>query len=233
MRLTRQHVARVHRAIDDPGPMERQKLVPKDWFTSTARAIRAELCPGEPLWVFAFGSLIWRSPIEFSGRRVGLVRGWHREFCLGWDTRYRGNPEQPGLMLSLDRGGSCKGVALKIEAERLDPDLVTLLEREPPITPRWVSVITQDGPLRAIAFVCARNYPGYVGGLSTEEIADRLAVAVGFWGTMAEYLRNTVEHLEELGLHDRHLWRMQEMVAERIEGLAGAEGTVGSTLSRP
>ncbi|MEP4562504.1 MAG: gamma-glutamylcyclotransferase [Nitratireductor sp.] len=215
-RLTAELVRRVHRDLADPGPMQRQKNVPKSWFAVTARSLRAALAPGEPLWVFAFGSLIWRAPIAFSDRRTGLVRGWHRAFCLGWDTRYRGNVDQPGLMLSLDRGGSCKGVALKIAPERPDADLVRLLEREPPIMPRWVNVATDTGPLRAIAFVAERGYAGYVGGLSETEIADRLAVAVGFWGSMAEYLLNTVEHLERLGLHDRHLWRMQDLVAERI-----------------
>jgi cation transport protein ChaC len=188
-RLSAELVRRVHRDLADPGPMQRQRNIPKSWFADTATSLRAALAPGEPLWVFAFGSLIWRAPIAFSERRTGLVRGWHRAFCLGWDTRYRGNVDQPGLMLSLDRGGSCKGVALKIAPERLDADLVRLLER---------------------------GYAGYVGGLSESEIADRLAVAVGFWGSMAEYLLNTVEHLERLGLHDRHLWRMQELVADRI-----------------
>jgi cation transport protein ChaC len=118
-RLSAELVRRVHRDLADPGPMQRQKNVPKSWFADTATSLRAALAPGEPLWVFAFGSLIWRAPIAFSERRTGLVRGWHRAFCLGWDTRYRGNVDQPGLMLSLDRGGSCKGVALKIAPERL------------------------------------------------------------------------------------------------------------------
>ncbi len=76
---------------------------------------------------------------------------------------------------------------------------------------------TADGPLRAITFAMDRKSDGYVSGLSTEEIADVLAVAVGHWGSMAEYLYNTVKHLEALGIDDRYLWRMQELVAARIE----------------
>jgi cation transport protein ChaC len=217
MRLTPDLVARVHRHIPDPGPMARETLVPKDWHETTAKTLRAKLAPGEPLWVFGIGSLIWRSPIAFSARRVGTVRGWHRSFCLGWDTRYRGNPENPGLMLSLDRGGSCKGVALMIDGARLDADLVPLLQREPPLMPRWVTVATEDGPLRAIAFACDRGYVSYVGRLTPERVADHLATAVGFWGSMAEYVMNTVAGLEEIGIHDRRMWHMQELVAARIE----------------
>lgn len=222
LRLTPGLVARVHRDIADPGPMAREGLVPPDWHETTAAALRSRLGHGEPLWVFAIGSLIWRSPVPFAARRVGTVRGWHRSFCLGWDTRYRGNPEQPGLMLSLDRGGSCRGVALKMEANRLDEDLVPLLRREPPLIPRWVTVATAEGPLRAIAFACDRSFTGYVGGLPPERVADHLAVAVGFWGSMAEYVMNTVAGLEEIGIHDRHLWKIQQLVAERIE--AGPAG---------
>jgi cation transport protein ChaC len=80
-----------------------------------------------------------------------------------------------------------------------------------------VTVETTNGKLRAIAFVINRQGGRYVGGLSLDEIADALAVAAGPVGTMADYLYSTVSHLEDLGLHDRQLWRLQEMVAERIE----------------
>jgi cation transport protein ChaC len=65
-----------------------------------------------------------------------------------------------------------------------------------------------------------RNHPQYVGRISLEAVADALATAVGIWGSMAEYFYNTVENLEALGIHDRQLWRLQEMVAERIEATA-------------
>lgn len=87
--------------------------------------------------------------------------------------------------------------------------------------PRWVNVETTGGKLRAIAFVINRQGVRYVGGLSLDRIADALAVAAGPYGTMAEYLHSTVGHLEELGLHDRQLWQLQEMVALRIEAASG------------
>ena len=85
-----------------------------------------------------------------------------------------------------------------------------------------MSVQTAAGPLRAVTFAIDRHSDAYVGGLPAEEIANALATAVGHWGSMAEYLHNTVKHLEELGIGDRLLWRLQEMVAERIEAATAA-----------
>jgi cation transport protein ChaC len=104
-----------------------------------------------------------------------------------------------------------------------------------------VTIHTTDAPLRAITFAINRNGGRYVRGLSLEEIADALAVAAGPAGSMAEYLYSTVHHLEDLGIHDKQLWRLQEMVGQRIEAMAaldrlvpatGASGTQSSDLDR-
>ena len=86
--------------------------------------------------------------------------------------------------------------------------------------PRWVLVETNRGPVRAIAFVANRKGAAYAGGLTPEQTADMVSKACGHWGTCAEYLYNTVFHLEERGIHDRHLWRLQRLVAERIAASA-------------
>ena len=97
--------------------------------------------------------------------------------------------------------------------------------------PRWVHVRTEEGPLGAVTFVINRDGGRYVCGLSLEQTADLLAAAVGPFGSMAEYLYSTVSHLEALGLHDSHLWRLQELVAERIEASAAAHRPVSSTAT--
>ena len=132
------------------------------------------------------------------------------------DTRYRGNPQAPGVMLSLDRGGQCAGKVLRMADEGRAAALVHLLENEPPIPPAWVTAQTPEGPVRAIAFVVDKGFVGYCGGLCEDEVADRLASAVGMWGNMAEYLMNTVRLLEEMGIRDSYLARMERMVAERL-----------------
>jgi cation transport protein ChaC len=129
-------------------------------------------------------------------------------------------------MLALDRGGRCRGVAYRLPGDALKANLDRLIRREMSMVPtafppRWVKVVTADGPLTALTFAIDRNSGRYVNGLGDEALADVLATACGFRGSMAEYLHATVLHLEALGIHDRHLWRMQELVAERIERAHG------------
>jgi cation transport protein ChaC len=217
MRLTPELVARVSRQIADPGPMPDQIEPSEQQVAATVHAIISEAASSEAIWFFAFGSLIWKPACDVVERRVALARGWHRAFCLGWDTRYRGNKDAPGLMLSLDRGGTCKGVVFRLPSDAIESNLEKLIRREPPFPLRWLDLKTEEGPIRAFAFVIDRKSGRYVGGLSPEAVADVLAKAVGMWGSMAEYLHSTVEHLEDLGIHDKQLWLLQEMVAERIE----------------
>lgn len=218
LRLTRDLVARLPPRVDERGPI--RWTAPSDaYYPDTAARILSGLPGDGQLWVFAIGSLIWSGRLPAVERRPAIVRGWHRAFCLGPDTRHRGNPAAPGLMMSLDRGGQCQGIAFRLDPADLPASLETLLRSEPPMPPRWVVAKTPEGPVRAIAFALTRDHFMYVAGLSEAEVADRLASAVGHVGSMADYLLNTVQHLEESGIHDRGLWRMQALVAERLERL--------------
>lgn len=229
MRLTPTHLERVARQVPDPGPVRGQRYATEADYIAAAKALLAERPSGDDVWVFAYGSLIWNPVCDIAERKVAVLRGWHRSFCLGWDKHFRGMPECPGLMLVLDRGGACRGVAERLPADAQEENLVRLFKREmfllpSPMPPRWVTVKTSEGRiLRAITFAIDRSSGHYVGGLPPEEIADVLARAVGQWGSMAEYLHNTVAHLEGEGIHDRRLWQLQDMVAERIEATHGLE----------
>jgi cation transport protein ChaC len=214
LRLTKDLVARLPCSIPDPGPMDRPEI-PDSYYTDTTRDVLAAR-PSDGMWVFAFGSILWKRRFEVVEERAARVRGWHRKFSLGPDTRYRGNPEAPGVMLSLCPGGQCQGKVLRMKPEGVEAALEDLLRNEPPIPPAWVRAVTPMGEVRAIAFVNRRDFVGYCGGLCDSEVADRLARAVGMWGSMAEYLCNTVMHLEEMGIRDAYLWRMQALVAERL-----------------
>jgi cation transport protein ChaC len=124
-------------------------------------------------------------------------------------------------MLALDRGGACRGVAQRLQRARAPISLGQLLRREmsvkPPTNcPRW-AVGEVDGKRRPLlAFTIDRAAGNYVGDLSIEATAAILARAVGHWGTGAEYLLNTVQHLEALAIRDRYLWQLQKLVAEKI-----------------
>jgi glutathione-specific gamma-glutamylcyclotransferase len=223
MRLTAEHVAMVHRDVPDgPLPEWATKATDEDYAAAITGLLKQNPNAGE-IWFFAYGSLIWKPACAFDEIRTGVVRGWHRRFCLGWNNRFRGSDEFPGLMLALDRGGACKGVLYRLPPGEEMPNLRKLLEREmgfkpSPFPPRWVNATTADGRvIRALTFCIDRNSGRYVRDLTTEQVADSLATAVGSRGSMAEYLFETVAHLERLGIHDPHLWQLQEMVAERIE----------------
>ena len=223
MHLTAAHVALVHRdkIAEESLPPDLQSSTPEDHEATLDRLLADEPDFGD-VWVFAYGSLIWKPACDFIEIRTGTVRGWHRAFCLGWNTRFRGSDENPGLMLALDRGGACKGVAYRLPPDAIRENMRKLLEREmgykpASFPPRWVKVKTRERVLRALTFCIDRRSGRYVSGLSDAQIADALSAAVGSRGSMAEYLFATVEHLERLGIHDPHLWTLQRLVAERID----------------
>ena len=219
MRLTEAHLALLPARIDDPGPMrfDGEGPRPDSYYAATTAALIEAMPPEGEMWLFAFGSLIWNKRFTFDEERPGMVRGWHRDFCLGPDTRYRGNPGAPGYTLSLDRGGQCKGMVYRLPREGLGANIEGLLRKEPPFPPRWLTVVTPRGVVRAFSFTHPGKGIGYAGHLADEDVADALARAVGMIGSMAQYVYLTALHLEQLGLCDNRLWRMQEMIAERIE----------------
>jgi glutathione-specific gamma-glutamylcyclotransferase len=222
MSLTSQHVARVHRTVEDQGPAPGVELhTDADYDKWVDRIMRSHPAPGEPTRLFAYGSLIWKPEIEHTGEEIGNARGWHRSFCFRI-ARFRGTPEQPGLMMALDRGGQCKGVLYTLPIQNLEYQFGKLFRREftnKPANsmPAWINVTTATGAVHALTFVMNRASPLYAGRLPPEAVADVLAIACGHWGTGAEYLLNTVSHLEKKGIHDGNLWRLQRLVAERIE----------------
>lgn len=222
MRLTEAHVARMALLVAPDGPVPPSEAATDADFKRFVEHILAGSDGSGQVWVFAYGSLIWKPACEFVEIRTGLLRGWHRAFCLGWNTWFRGSEQNPGLMLALDRGGSCKGALYRLPPGKTEENIELLCRREmsfkpSPFPPRWVTAATESGPVRAFTFCIDRKSGRYVSGLSEAQIAEVLSKAVGSRGSMVEYLFNTVQHLEELGIHDPHLWRLQELVAERLD----------------
>jgi cation transport protein ChaC len=220
MALTAALVAGAARSVDDAGPTPGAVYMTDDDYVVAIRDALAH-APADDIWLFGYGSLLWKPACEFTESRVATVRGWHRAFCFRV-ARFRGTRDKPGLMLALDRGGSCKGMIFKLPADGVEASLNALFRRElmvkPSVNvPRWMTAETDAGPIRALGFVVNRQSPHYSGKLALDEAADILAVAAGHWGSCAEYLRETVCRLEELGIHDKSLWRLQEKVAIRLQ----------------
>jgi cation transport protein ChaC len=220
MHLTDVHVAKVQRLEPDEGPRPHLQQMNDADYAGLAAELMAK-ADGAPLRIFAYGSLIWKPEFEFSRRFVATLPGWHRSFCMRIE-RWRGTRDLPGLMMGLDRGGSCRGVVYELQTDNPLAQMEQLLRREmtnkPPTNmPRWLTVSHDGGKVRALAFTASRKGYNYTGKLPLAEVAKVLATAAGHWGTGAEYLFNTVSHLSEFGIHDRGLWQLQQLVAEEIE----------------
>jgi len=172
---------------------------------------------GEGVWLFAYGSLIWNPALHFDQRRLARVYGWHRSFCLSTQAG-RGTPDNPGLVLGLDRGGACTGAAFHISEELMQDELSLLWRREMlsgSYRPRWVRLRGADGaPFgHAIAFTIQRDGENYAGCLSRDDIVRRLASACGALGSSADYLFRTRDGLRSLGIVDAGI----EDLARRVE----------------
>ena len=162
------------------------------------------------LWVFGYGSLIWRPEFSFAEQRSARVHGWHRALKM-WSRINRGSPECPGLVLGMLSGGTCKGMVFRIAQSQAHEALDKLWLREM-VTgvydPRWVDCHTPQGPVRALAFTLSRKSPNHTGELSEEDYRSIFAQATGRFGTTRDYARLTWEELRRLGIHDRALERL-------------------------
>lgn len=177
--------------------------------------------PDSDIWLFAYGSLIWNPIFRFVERRIGTVYGLHRRFCL-WAPVGRGTPDNPGLVLGLERGGSCHGVIYRIAAADVQSELLLLWRREMVVgsyIPRWVKVFDGTQEREAIAFVINRHHPDYAANLSFEKTVDIIATACGQIGSCAEYLLHTVNGLTSLGIKDKQLLLLRECVMAKQRGL--------------
>jgi len=162
------------------------------------------------VWLFAYGSLIWNPAFHFVEHRIATVHGLHRRFCL-WTQLGRGSPDQPGLVLGLDRGGRCRGVAYRVAAAEARSELELVWRREMvtgAYRPRWVEAATGAGAVRTLTFVINRAHERYTGRLGHDELVRTLATARGALGTSADYLFSTAAHLEQLGIADHALERL-------------------------
>lgn len=222
MDLTKELVSRVPPFNGESGKLSTRDDLPSD--AEYACAVD-ELLAGAPssgeVWIFAYGSLIWNPEFDYEEERLGTLSGFRRSFCLGWIRIYRGTPERPGIMLALESGGSCRGVAFKLSKADLRENLERVVRREHPIRweklhMKWANLSTESGPIRALVVVTDKSHPAYLPDLAEDIVVNALATATGERGSMAEYLRSTVEHLEDRGIHDRYLWKMQKLVAERL-----------------
>lgn len=165
------------------------------------------------IWVFAYGSLIWNPLFPVAEKRIARIYGFHRSFCL-WSRIGRGTRHNPGLVLGLDHGGVCTGLALRISAVHAAEELALLWRREMvtgAYSPTWVRARTPSGAVQAIAFVINHRSHAYAGRLSEAVIAGNIREAAGMIGPCTEYLEKTAAGLAAHGIDDARLARMARL----------------------
>lgn len=196
-------------------------LVPEDEFHASLERMLAGWDPTQDLWVFGYGSLIWNPLFHFVERRLANIHGFHRCFCLR-SRAGRGSIDNPGLVLGLEFGGRCNGVAFRIAAAQVRHELKLIWRREMVLgsyAPRWVTARAGGERLRSIAFVVNHRHPHYAGKLPPETIIATLASASGRFGSAADYLYQTVDCLASNGIRDAHLVHLREQVMNATHGV--------------
>ncbi len=172
----------------------------------------------EQIWVFAYGSLIWNPAFIWAEQFPCTVQGYHRSFCF-WTKLGRGCEDNPGLMMGLEPGGSCSGVAYRIDASHVDSEIDILFRRElisHAYIPTWVEAVdvASKATVQAITFVMDPSHERYCGGLDRTQSIRHLATATGPLGRNCDYLFSLVEHLQKLRFSDPELEQLAMDVAD-------------------
>jgi cation transport protein ChaC len=169
------------------------------------------------LWVFGYGSLMWRPDFDYLERRPARLLGAHRALCV-FSHVHRGTPEKPGLVLGLDHGGSCRGIAFRVEAQKREATIAYLREREQATrvyreTTRPVALLDEpEADVRALCYLVDRSHAQYAGALTRERQLELVRQGYGRSGVNRDYVLATVKELETLGIRDATL----EWLAARL-----------------
>ncbi len=160
-------------------------------------------------YIFAYGSLIWNPGFSFSEKSMAQLRGHHRSLCI-YSKHYRGTEERPGLVLGLELGGACNGVAYRVE-EKIWPDVLAYLRERELVSGVYDEVIRKvqlrgvEGSVSALTYVVNHQHPQYAGKLQIEEIAKLVAQGKGLSGSSLTYVENTLEALRAIGITEKKL----------------------------
>jgi len=203
-------------------PAEAAKPLSPTELLATLREALDPWQPGTPFWIFAYGSLMWNPQFSWDARHVATIRGYHRSFRV-WSRINRGTPENPGLVLTLERGGSCRGIIYRIDADRVQEEMSRIWKREMTYgsyCPKWLNCIVGEESMRALAFTVNRSCSGYTGAIPEEVMVEAIASARGRYGPAHDYLFKTTETLREHGIRDSRVEHLAGLVKRRMDALA-------------
>jgi cation transport protein ChaC len=160
-------------------------------------------------WVFGYGSLMWKPGFAHAESGPALIRGFHRRLCV-YSHVHRGTPDCPGLVMGLDRGGSCHGMAYRVEAANWQETLAYLRAREQ-VTSVYleavkpVSLMGSGRRVEALTYLVNRKHRQYAGNLSLQQLLSLVKQGEGISGRCTEYIANTLGHLRDMNIHDSRL----------------------------
>ena len=170
---------------------------------------------GQDLWIFGYGSLIWRPEFRFTEQRAATLHGYHRALCL-WSRINRGTPEIPGLVFGLEQGGSCQGVAFKVASEDIPQTFEAVWKREMSTgayLPSWLGCTTPQGEVSGMAFVINPQGPAYVPEPPEDDLVEIILKAHGIYGSCLDYVAQTAIALREADIYDPRLAKLAERLA--------------------
>ncbi len=168
--------------------------------------------PGQDLWIFGYGSLIWKPEFDFIEQRAASLNGYHRSLCL-WSRINRGTPETPGLVFGLEQTGRCQGMVFKIPAKNVEQTFDAVWKREMgtgAYLPSWLACDTSAGGVSAMAFVIDRNGPAYVKQPPEDDLVEIICRAHGTYGSCFDYVTQTAVSLRAAGICDEQLAALTE-----------------------
>lgn len=168
------------------------------------------------LWVFGYGSLMWRPDFDYIARERARIDAAHRSLCV-YSWVHRGTKERPGLVFGLDEGGACEGIAYRVAAEKREETIAYLRAREQ-VTGVYLEVerpvtLSNATQVEALTYVVDRDHPQYAGRLSLEDRLRIVRGATGLSGPNPDYVLNTVAHLDELGIVDEEMRALSRALA--------------------
>lgn len=174
--------------------------------------------PTAEFWVFGYGSLLWKQGFPYVETERARLVGYTRSLCI-YSHRHRGTPERPGLVLGLEPGGSCDGMAFRVEEAHREETIAYLRERELSLNVYLermlpVQLVDRDREVACLTFVVDPTHPQYAGHLEVEEAVRQVSGAAGQGGPNEDYVINTVQCLGEAGIKDRKL----EAIAAGLQG---------------
>jgi len=178
----------------------------------------SELEEQKNIWIFGYGSLVWRPEFTYEESRHAILEGYSRSLCL-WSCVNRGTPEQPGLVFGLKQGGLCEGRVYRIPNENILGQFRMLWKREMPSAsyiPMWLNCQTTEGIVKALVFVMDTETDAYIGDLSEDETIDIVLNASGTYGPCHEYVIQTSDALARSGVKDDELCCLSEKIRQRL-----------------